>query len=273
MKRRIPTLLILFVMMLIGVAYWIDIAYYTDLRTGFSPYGTVWMRYGVVAIPILMSLLGLFTVGPRSLAVLRVRSKPLTLLFTLAGLSGITWGVLQFISLFRLFNAYTCLLSFFTVWYGLWMLSAARQFYKQANPSPTRSALWGIGATLPFVIITVYRILIKPGGLYRTAPVVQAFSSLLSLLWFGFLLRALYIALPRRRVRWVYFMGVLTFLFATCLELPLVVYAFVFGGSPTAALFESLNIALFGLAAGGISVAISGQSDAPPKQSTPQDDT
>lgn len=266
MNNKLPTLLIMTVMVLIGVTYWIDLNYYTDQVTGFVTRGMVWTRYAVLLIPLMMSLLGLKTVGPLAISVMRVKNRNLAKLFIVAAVVGAVYGItLTLTSLSPLLDGklttlYDFILGLLLIWYGVWMFLVALQLFNQRRPSPTNSSVWGILAALPYAGITVQRILIRPSSLHRVGVVASCIGALLLMLWFGFLLRSLYIALPRRRVRLTYITGVFAFLFATCLELPYSVYIVAFKGAQTIQLLESLNMAAFGLVAGGVSVAIAGQS-------------
>lgn len=261
MKRKMPTILILMVMVLVGAMYWVDLSYYTDPVTGFVIRGSVLLRYAVVGLPLLMSLLGLRTVGPRAISVLRVKSPSLGGLFAVAAAIGMVWGIALLVAGAFKLDIYQIVLGGFSLWYGVWMCLAAIQLFTQNTPSPTKSAIWGVFAAAPFVLITVYRIMIRPSSLYRVGPLVRSFAALFAMLWFGLLLRSLYIALPRRRVRWMYFTGVFTFLFATCLELPLAINMMQLGRYSGMELLESVAMASLGLVAGCVSVAVAGQSD------------
>lgn len=260
MKQKLPTILILLVMVLVGAMYWVDLSYYTDPATGFILRGSVWARYAVLSVPLLMCILGLRTVGPRAISVMRVKSAGIGAAMILASLIGILYGIFLMMGSWQMASVFHKTIGVFTIWYGIWMFMAALQMLTQHAPSPTKNAFWGAISGLPFVAITVYRILIKPSSLYRVAPLVKAFSALFAMLWIGLLLRALYIALPRRRVRWMYLGGVFTFLFSTCLELPLSVYMFALGSTSGMDLFQSIFLAAFGIVAGCVSVAIAGQS-------------
>lgn len=269
MKRKLPTILILLVMVLVGAMYWIDLSYYTDQATGFIIRGSVWTRYVVILLPMAMCVMGLRTVSPRAISVMRVKSAGLGGVMTAAAVIGLLYGIFQFLTGLNTGSIYGIVLGLLMAWYGVWMFMAAMQMFTQTSPSPTKSAVWGVLAGLPFAGITVYRILIRPSSLYRVAPVVRAFSALLAMLWFGLFLRALYIALPRRRVRWMYLAGVFTFLFSTCLELPLAFHTLAAGHTTGMDLFQSLAMAAFGLVAGCISVGIAGQSGAEADKASP----
>ncbi len=261
MKRKLPTILILLVMLLVGGMYWIDLSYYTD-ATGFVTRGPLWVRYAVLALPVLMCLLGLRTVGPCGIAVFRVPGKALGGVFAFAGIMGIVYGCTRIITAISPMMAFELVLGAFVVWYGAWMLLAARQIAGQKVPSPTNSAILGVLAAMPYCLITIQRVLVSPSSLYRVGPLIRSVAPMIALLWFVMLLRSLYVALPRRRVRWLYFLGVCTFLFSTCLELPLAVYNGIFNGESGMSVFESVFMAAFGIVAGCVSVALAGQSGA-----------
>lgn len=263
MKRKLPTILILLVMVLIGAMNWIDISYYRDIATGFVTAGTVWMRYLVLLLPLVMALLGLRMVGPRAIAVLRVKNPALGVLFAAAAVCGGLYGVVSVIWGLSPLSVFRLVLGVLFVVYAVWMFFCAAQFFTQSAPSPTTGAFMGIVAALPFCLLAVYRVMINPTSLYRVAPLVMALGAIFSMLWLGMLLRSFYIALPQRRVRWMYFFGVFAFLFTLCLELPQAVHTAAFRVFDLAALMESVAMAALGLAAGGVSVSIAGQAEKP----------
>lgn len=262
MKRKLPTILIMLVMALIGAMYWIDLSYFTDLTTGFVTAGNVWMRYAIVLLPLLMIVFGLRTIGPMAISVLRVRNKILAGVFVASSVVGVAYGILLAVYSVGGQSVFEMLLGVLFIWYGVWMFLCALQLLTQNAPSPTKNAIFGILACLPFCVMTIYRVLVKPTSLYRVAPIVRSFSALFAMLWFGMLLRALYISLPRQRVRWLYFLGLFCFFFATCLEFPQAIHTAIFQGVDPVSLIESINMGVLGLVAGCVSVAISGQSEA-----------
>ncbi len=263
MKRKLPTILILLVMVLIGAMHWVDLSYYTDPVTGFVTQGSVWVRYLVLLLPLVMVLLGLRTVGPRALAVLRVRNPVLGALFAVAAIAGGAYGAVAVVSGLAALSAFQIVLGALCVVYAIWMVLCAIQMFTQATPAPTGSALPGVFAALPFCILSVYRVMVNPTSLYRVAPLVSALSAIFAMLWVGMLLRSLYIALPHRRVRWMYFFGAFTFLFSTCLELPSAVFSAMFRSFDLPSLLQGVLMGTLGLVAGAVSVSIAGQAEEP----------
>lgn len=263
MKQKLPTMLILMVMVLVGAMYWVDLSYYTDPVTGFITRGEVWFRYAILALPVLMCLLGLRTIGPKAISVLRVQNRQLGVLFAIAAVVGIAWGGTRIVFSLNPVNVFNVILGLVNIWYGVWMFMVCIQMFTQSGPAPTKSATWGLMAAMPFAMTTIQRILVSPSSIYRVGPLLRAVAGLLAMLWVGMLLRSFYIALPRRRVRWLYLFGVLTFLFGTCLEFPLALHSNIFGttGQGNLELFESLNMGMVGLVAGAVSVAIAGRAE------------
>ncbi len=261
MKRKLPTILVLLVMALIGAMYWVDVTYYTDPVSGFLNRGELWMRYAVLVLPLVMSLLGLRTVGPRAVGTMRTVHRGLAVLFCVAAASGAALGVSEIAFGVSPLSVFRLILGALFLWYAVWMLLAALQLFGQKTPSPTKSAYFGILAALPYCMLTVYRILAKPTSLYRMGPLVRCYAALFAMLWFSMLLRSLYVALPRRWVRWMYILGLFTFLFATCLELPQALWDTFYRGQAGIDLMESLNMSILGLLAGCVSVALAGQPE------------
>ncbi|MDL2327135.1 hypothetical protein LJC64_00525 [Ruminococcaceae bacterium OttesenSCG-928-A11] len=273
MRQKLPTLLILMVMVLVGAMYWVDLSYYTDPVTGFIERGEVWMRYAVVAFPVLMCLLGLRTIGPKAISVLRVQNRALGVLFAAAAVVGVSWGGTRIVFSLNPVNTFNIVLGFVNIWYGVWMFMVCLQMFSQTHPAPTKSATWGVVAAMPFAMTTIQRILVSPSSIYRVGPLVRSITGLLAMLWVGLLLRSFYIALPRRRVRWLYLVGVLTFLFGTCLEFPLALHSNIFHttGQGNLELFESLNMGMLGLVAGAVSLSIAGRTEVKPKKKKGED--
>jgi hypothetical protein len=135
------------------------------------------------------------------------------------------------------------------------------QLITQNVPSPTKSAFWGMLAGLPLILIVIQRIIVNPSGIYRMGSLIKSMGALVILLWFGLLLRSLYIALPRKRVRWLYFLGMLSFLCCTCIELPYSVFNMTFSNGSVAQLFESVCMGSLGLCAACVSVAVAARSE------------
>ncbi len=267
MKRKLPTILIMLVMVLMGAMYWVDLSYYTSPATGFLLSGTVWMRYAVLALPLVMCLLGISTVGASGIAALRVKNLALGVCFTLAGVLGVVFGLSLVFSALSAFSVYSLCMGLLCTFYGVWMALCAIHFFTQATPAPTASAVFGVAAAMPFFVLAISRVMVRPTSLHRIAPLVSALSAILAILWFSLFLRSLYVAMPQRRARGLYFTGLFLFLFATCLELPGAVHQAMLASASFLDVAEAAVMGTLGLAAGCLSISIAGMSDTVLKES------
>lgn len=268
MKRKLPTVLVLMVMVLVGAMYWIDLAYHTDVSTGFVTRGPLWARYIMAAVPVLMGLLGLRTVGPKSISALRVKSVPLGVLFGVGSLLGVLWGGGLMLTAFSPVSVFRLVVGILAMFYSAWMFLAAVQMFTQTEPSPTKSAIWGILASLPFCLIAANRVMVDPSSIHRVSANVSFLSPIIIFMWFGMLLRSFYIALPRRRVRGLYLLSVLAFMFAACLELPQVIFMAIYSpeGVGAAQMLEAINLGVLGLAAAFVALQLAGRGDYAPEK-------
>lgn len=278
MKAKAYTLFVLFIMLLAGAAYWADLSLFINPATGFVQQGPLWLRYVALVAVLALAVVGLRRVGPRAIGALRLKQGKLSVLFVLAGAASLAYGIASIVFTVPAFvenvqalglrdtqtmgNVFSLLLGGLFAWYGVWMWLAARQLRTQKSPSPTTSALPGILAVLPFCLQTVYRVLINPSSIYRIANVVHILTALFSMLWLSMLLRAFYIALVRKRARRMYLLGLVTFLFATCLDFTQTLHGLLNTGWQLLPFLEGVNGGLLGLVAAGVSVAIVGQNSA-----------
>lgn len=263
MKRSIPTLLIILAILVAGAAYWADLKLFTDPDTGFVTYGSIWVRYIVLLlVPIGIAFTGISSVGPRGLSVFRVKNPFLGVVFLLGAISAMGFGAICMLTAFSQepLSKFQMIMGILYLWYGVWMVRSSIQMFTQRVPSPSVSALWGVLAAVPFCMQTIYRVLIKPASLYRMAPTVRIFAALFSMLWFGMLLRGLYIAMVRSRVRWMYLFGLLTFLMGI-MELVQEVYTAFYGKLDVYELAQGIHTCIVGVVAVSVSLSIAAQAD------------
>ncbi|MFV0412807.1 MAG: hypothetical protein ACK5L3_05975 [Oscillospiraceae bacterium] len=261
MKRTILVVLLLAILLGVGALYWVDLSAYTDHATGFTRLGSVWARYGVLLFALAACCGCIALVGPGAVGAMRHKSRALSLVFCLAGVAGGFYGGLFFYGGLQQLSVFEMVTGALYLWYGIWLLLAARQFWRQNKPSPTKSAFWGLLAAMPLCIQTIYRVLSKPASLYRMAPLIRIFSALFAMLWFGMLLRALYIAMVRRRAQWMCVCGMAAFLFGL-LEFLQLLYSALYQGTDLQSLAEAANALVAGVLAACVSVSILNQREA-----------
>lgn len=274
MNRRLPTIMILLVSVLTGAMYWMDLSFCVNPATGFVEWGTVWVRYFVVLLPLLCAVFGLRTVGAHALSTLRVKSPLLGGAALIAAAGGLIYAIIS-IGQGLIFNngkadIWQIFVGLLYIWYTIWMALVAMHFFRQKSVAPTVSAAIAVPAALPFCAQTLYRVLLNPATLYRLEPFVRNFSALLAMIWFGMLLRGMYIAFTKKRVRWMYMAGVATFLFCTCLELTQTLHTAIYGSISLLQMAEGFSYAGVGLLAGLITIEIAAQPDVTQKPVPPQ---
>ncbi len=265
MKRVMPTLLVVLVMVLYGALYWMDLSYFSSLQTGYPLLGEVWMRYAALALPVLMVIFGVSTTGPQGISTLRMRSKPLAFPYFLCSFAGFFLCVYKIILILFSFSTQMLLSGLLYGLFGLFFLFCGFQLLVQRAPCPTQNVLFGIVAVFPLLLLSIQRILFSPFSLSNFGATISAFASLFSLLWFLTLLRGFYVALPLPRMCLLYILGLFLFLTATCLSLPYQMHNYFFGPHPISlpSLMESICLAILGICAACTSLSIATQSDSP----------
>ena len=263
MKRTNPAYFTLSALVCAGVVYAADLIFWTNPSTGFASEGEAWVRHAVLALLSIVCGFGRSALGPMAVATLRVRSRGLSTMFTLSALMGFLYGAVCL--LYWQGQIYRAVLGAFNLWYGVWALMVGIQMREQQSPTPTKNVLGGILAAVPFCIQTAYRVLVNPSSLHRMGPFLSILSSLFAMLWMGVLLRALYIALVRVRAKWMYYFGMLVFLFSL-LELVQTGYSLAKGPVPLPAILESLHMFMFGLVTAGVSVSLASKKKLPVAQ-------
>lgn len=271
MKRKIPTILILAVLAAMVGVYWLDMTLFIDPASGFVETGSIWHRYALLVVPVGLALAGSRTLGSRAIATFRLKNPVLGALMMAAAVSGVTMGGMGMYYGYNPFSTYRLILSFLYAWYGGWMFLAGVQMFTQKRASPTTNVFWGIVAAMPYCVQTAYRVLVDPSSLYRLSSQVRTFAALVTMLWMGMLLRALYIALLRTRVRDIYIMGMFVFLL-NAMEFAQTIYALPSGKVTPLDFMEAVNMGFVALIAAGVSLSLSGQTYAEPPKPLPMQD-
>lgn len=282
MKRKSFTIGVMAFMVLIGVLYWFDLSHFINPSTGFVDQFPLWIRYLLAVVAVGLAVVGLRGISPYAIGLLRIRNNKMALLFGLAGIAGIVFGEHSFVGNLLLYVGtrnqtvvlqaqgvdvwYQMALGISYMWYGAWMLLAAKQLAEQEKPSPTRSAIGGMFAALPFCLQTVYRAIVNPNSIYRLANLINILAALFTMLWFGMLLRALYIALVHRRVLWMYFFGLVNFFLSTCLQGTQYLHEISVQGFSWSVFLQAFNVIMIGLVTGCVSLEIAGREKLKPQK-------
>lgn len=273
MKKRWITLLLLGAMVGVGVFYGYDLFRNLNFASGLFTVGVVWYRYALMLAVVLLAFVGVTTVGPYAVGVMRLRHPALAGLFLICGLYGLLLGVYSIVAALQPLQPLALILAFLVVIFGVWMLLAAKQLARQKKPTPTKGAFLGMMGALPLCLLAGARAMSNPATLHRPLPLINVLSALVAMLWMGTMLHAMYIATVRRRAKVLYVMGMETFFLCTCLggaQLAVTIMRGQFAGLET---LQSVLLFLLGLVAAGLSLALStGASEAERLNERPGED-
>lgn len=242
--KRFATILLTLVCLAAGGARWLDLVNCTDLATGFSTYGSYWLRYAVVGGILLLAALAAF-LAPKNPAALGGHSAVQGLLaflcgFGFAALAGVQlggWGALGWVER---------ILAVLYLVTALWMLLLGRSRFTPEFEAPTGSALFGVAGTLSLYLLCIQRFCLVPTGIVRVGYTLGALAALAALLFCTAQAKAAYIP-GGRSGGWVFFTGMAAFLLCTCLALPGAVCEYLVGQAALADLLLAACLGLVGL--------------------------
>lgn len=231
-----------------GAAYWVDLMNFTDLSSGFVTVGSVWLRYGTLALLLAVGVLGV-GLAVRRPAALERRSLPLGLLALLAALVYAALGGIQIAcglagaqeAALQLVQGVLALITALSL-----LMRAAAWLAGSAGCVPAGGVGLGVAGTLYFLLLTFVRFAVNDSSLYRFAQTVQTFNALLALLFASTLVRAG--CLPESRWgRRLYLTGIWAFYLCTCCEAPQALARWMAGQIQLADLAASLGLGCIGL--------------------------
>lgn len=242
--KRFATSLLALVCLAAGGARWLDLVNCTDLATGFSTYGSYWVRYAVVGAVLLLAALASFLAPgrPAALGGHNALQGILAFLcgFGFAALAGVQIGGWAALGWVERILAVLYLVS------ALWMLLLGRSRFTEEFEAPTGSAVFGVAGTLSLYLLTIQRFCLVPTGIVRVGYTLEALAALAALLFCTAQVKAAYIP-GGKSGGWVFFTGMAAFLLCTCLALPGVVCEYLVGQAALAELIQAACIGLVGL--------------------------
>lgn len=224
---------------------WVDLTRLTDAQTGFALVGSVWARYGVLAVLVALAVVaGAMAVG-RPAALERrsvvpgvcgigcaalLAANAVVQLESFAGhrtVSGLPMGVLSAAA-------------------ALWLMVLGLGWLRKEYALPATGVTGGIAGSLFFCAVGVGRFATNYSSYHRAGSVIAVASALFAILFSARLVRmAQY---PESRPgRKLCFNGLACFYFATCMELPQAVHSYLCGTANEASLLGSVCMAAFGL--------------------------
>lgn len=251
-----------------SAACWVDIAFYTDPVTGFAQVGSVWLRYGAVAVLLLLAQLASALAARRPVGL--DRAFPAAgAVSALAGAGYVIVGTLQLASVLpgavqrfaearplglRIQIRYMLsqggvdmLLGALALLCG-WSLLIQSRFWLQRGRGRTPACGMGFGmaGTLYLFVQTFARFAGNYASVYHFRLTVLVFSALAALLFLTSLLRVYYFP-EQGNGRSVARCGLSAFYLCTCCELPQTAAAWLNGMAPLGDLLVSTVLGLTGL--------------------------
>ncbi len=204
---------------------------FTDPATGFSTSGSVWIRYGALAV---ISLAFLLLVRPKKAkagARMARRSRPLAAVFGVQAAAFFGGCGMALVQIFGdisaaggFFDRYTGKMTVDPVrllitvgWLagGLWCSGIALGFGR-GEAQPMGGLPLGIGTTAAFFLLCARRFVLSPTSIQRVTPTLDLMGALAAMLLCCGLLRMLYLPAEQQQLRRLCFFGLEAFLFDFC---------------------------------------------------------
>lgn len=243
MKRWVGLSLLL--SLLLGAARWADLVLWTDSATGLCTVGSVWWRYGGLALAAAAALLaGRNTEGSAGPLLGR---RPMAgapalaagLLFGLTGAQRLLLGLTDpsVGTLLRMLLELLC---------GGWLLCLGWFWLAGEKSRPTRKIGWAIAGSALFYWTVLERFMLNSSSWHRVAPTAAVWQQLAALLFLAALARALYLP-GQPKLGAVCSSGLLAFCLCFCWGLPQAAVRWAAGGLHGPALWFELGLCAVGV--------------------------
>ncbi len=251
-------------LILVGLAAaflrWVDLVNFIDLETGFPLAGSVWLRYGAIALLVLLAAVAGFMASRRP--------KPME-----AGSKEIGVFVLVMAVLCSVQNAVNGLLALnigglfggmpMADWRGsvdgvsagiallglvcaVWLFSLGAALLSKTYRLPAGGVCLGMLGNIYLYALLILRFSSNQSSYYRMDPTVSVFAAAAAIWFTTALLRAVYY--PESAIgRKLYRAGLACFYLCTCFALPQAVCDFIVANGTFGAMCESIVFACFGV--------------------------
>lgn len=231
---------------LLFLARWADLIFWTDPATGLCTVGSVWWRYGGLALACGLALWagqklpgppeGLWGRHPAAAGLSRAAGEA----FLLAGAArALTLGP----------GAAALLRAALEALCGVWLFALGRSWSKE-GARPTRSMGWAVAGSALFYWTVLERFMKNSSSWHRAAPTAEIWRQLAALVFLAALARALYLP-GAARASAVGRSGLLAFCLCLCWGLPRLLAAGPGILAAGAEVFFELGVCLLGLLGGG----------------------
>lgn len=247
----------------LGVMFmrWIDLVNYIDPETGFVLVGSVWLRYGAIALLCLLAVVAGFMASRRPGSLERgcaANGAVLVLLGTLCagyhavalyvelGLSGVFSRQLALAVWVTTIDAAAILLALLGLICAAWLFTVAFAQFDKKYRLPAGGVCFGILGNLYFYGVLISRFAANQSSYHRLDPTISVFAGAALILFSTVLLRALYF--PESAIgRKLYTCGIICFYLCVGFTLPQAMYDLMMGNAMYSAVCENILFAGFGV--------------------------
>lgn len=247
----------------LGAAFlrWIDLVNFTDLDTGFVTVGSVWWRYGAIALLVVLALVGGFMAAKRPVsnergcAVSGCVLLALGLLCTLQNvvdaylglnLAALLQGGLTIQGWVSTVDTATAGVALLGLLCAAWLFSVALSLFGGSYRLPAGGIALGMLGNFYLYAMLISRFAANQSSYHRIDPTVSVFAAAAAIWFTTVLLRAIYY--PESAIgRKLYAAGLACFYLCTCFALPQAICDFMVGNITLGAAGEVLLFAGFGV--------------------------
>ena len=211
---------------IVAVGRGLDLALWTDWETGLCIYGSVWVRYIVLAVAVAGALFAGYRLARRPDA-LRSRFAPTGVTAALTGVFFAIAGVLRFAV--GITGAGAAVRAVLELVCGFWFVSLAKSWLgKGEYRLPSQSMTPAVLGTAVFYWCVLSRFMENSSSWHRAQPTAMVWQLLAALVFLSALLRGIW--LPETSDgRTLCMAGLASFVLCFCWELPHVLVMFFYG--------------------------------------------
>ncbi len=245
----------------LGAAFlrWIDLVNFIDLDTGFVAVGSVWWRYGAIALLVLLSIAGSFMAAKRPAGIERGSAAAGGVVFAVAVLCAVQNAVdatlgLNFAALAQGsagswragIDAAAVGIALLGLVCAAWLFSGALSLFGGSYRLPAGGVALGMLGNLYLYALLISRFSANQSSYHRLDPTVSVFAAAAAIWFTSALLRAVYY--PQSAIgRKLYAAGLACFYLCTCFALPQGICDMMVGNITFGALGEVILFAGFGV--------------------------
>ena len=255
---------------LLGAARGADLCFYTDAATGFVTAGSIWLRYGLMALVLACAIAVPLGMEKEKTALRMdgargVLLAPLAVAAEIYGFTAVIGAVTGNVAQTSVHHATAARMlqaqifdgvrGILFVAFGVWCLLLF--FVRKEEPAHGGTLFYlGLAGSAAYYVHAVVRFIQQPASIYRVQPAVEILSALAALLFVTALLRKMCLPDAPGGAGAVCRYGLLVFFFGTCLSLPQAVWQQLNGITSLVTLPLAATLGILGLLGAACAVKI-----------------